>query len=126
VKFKKAQKKLTYQDSCRLNRIEDQRDLPRKLIKRLRVAGFQEMQNYGNTALCCGNCAWIGCDSYSKALQVKRLRQARDTGSDIMLTSCPKCQIHLSCAMEDPFLGDELKIKLVDIISVIARTIYRE
>ncbi|MBL0732623.1 MAG: hydrogenase iron-sulfur subunit [Desulfosarcina sp.] len=126
VKFKKVNRKMTYQDSCRLNRIEDLRDLPRKLIKRFKLAGFEELQNHGNTSTCCGNCAWIGCDSYSKALQVKRLRQARDTGSDVMLTSCPKCQIHLSCAMEDPFLGDELKIKLVDITSVIARTIYRE
>ncbi|WDN89592.1 hypothetical protein BuS5_02560 [Desulfosarcina sp. BuS5] len=126
VKFKKSNKRLTYQDACRLNWIDDQRDLPRKLIKRLKLAGFQELQNHGNTAICCGNCAWIGCDSYSKALQVKRLRQASDTGSNVMLTSCPKCQIHLSCAMEDPFIGDKLKIKLVDLISAIAGTIYRE
>jgi Fe-S oxidoreductase/coenzyme F420-reducing hydrogenase delta subunit len=126
VKFKKSDKNLTYQDACRLNRLDNQRDLPRKLIKRLKVAGFQEMQNHGNTATCCGNCAWIGCDSYSKALQVKRLRQARSTGSDILLTSCPKCQVHLSCAMEDPFLGDELKIRLMDLTSAIAGTIYRE
>lgn len=126
VKFKKIDKKFTYQDSCRINQFANQRDLPRKLIKRLNHAGFQELQNYGNTAICCGNCAWIGCDSYSKALQVKRLRQAHDNGSDILLTSCPKCQIHLNCAMEDPFLGNELKMKLIDLTSAIARTIYRE
>ena len=62
------------------------------------------MRDHGMAAICCGNCAWTGCDSYSKALQVKRLQQAKETGSDLLVTACPKCQIHLRCAMEDPIL----------------------
>ncbi len=42
------------------------------------------MQDHGAAALCCGNCAWTGCDAYSKKLQVLRLKQARDTGSDLL------------------------------------------
>ena len=110
----------TYQDSCRLNTMETVRDLPRKLIRRFSNGNFVEMQNNGNTALCCGNSAWIGCDAFSKALQVKRLTQGRNTESDVMLTSCGKCRIHLGCAMEDPFAGDQLKMELVDLTSVIA------
>ena len=26
------------------------------------------MADHGSGAICCGNCAWIGCDAYSKAL----------------------------------------------------------
>ncbi|MBU0994510.1 MAG: hydrogenase iron-sulfur subunit [Proteobacteria bacterium] len=124
VNFKQLDRKITYQDACRLNRMENVRELPRKLVRRLSVKNFSEMKDAGQSALCCGNCAWTGCDAHSKALQVKRIRQAKETGSDLMVTSCPKCQIHLRCAMEDPFLGEELKMEMVDLTTLIAKTIY--
>jgi heterodisulfide reductase subunit D len=123
IGFEKLDRRLTFQDPCRLSRLENRADLPRKLISRLKCASFNEMRDRGVSALCCGNCAWIGCDSYSKALQVKRLRQAKDTGSDLLVTACPKCQIHLLCAMEDPFAGDEIKMEMMDLATVLARTI---
>lgn len=126
VAFQPLRKKITYQDSCRLNRLEGQRALPRKLIHRLSHALFTEMRDSGLSALCCGNCSWTRCDAHNKALQAKRIWQARDSGSELMVTSCPKCQIHLSCAMDDPYLRDGLFMKMVDLTSVIARTIYRE
>jgi heterodisulfide reductase subunit D len=123
VGFEKIDRKLTFQDSCRLNRMGEGADLPRKLLHRLKPRSFNEMQDYGMAAICCGNCAWTGCDSYSKALQVKRLGQAKATGSDLLVTACPKCQIHLRCAMEDPFRGAELQMEMMDLASVLARTI---
>ena len=81
------------------------------------------MQDRAGGAICCGNSAWTGCDSYSKALQVKRIRQAQSTGSDLLVTACPKCQIHLQCAMEDPFLGEELEMDIMDLTSILAKTI---
>ena len=73
---------------------------------------------------CCGNSAWTGCDSFSKAMQVDRLKRARGTGSELLLTACPKCQIHLRCAMEDAIRGKELKMEMMDLTSAIAKTIY--
>ncbi len=52
-------------------------------------------------SVCCGNSAWIGCDAFSKSMQVQRLNAPRETGGGSMITACPKCQIHLRCAMED-------------------------
>jgi Fe-S oxidoreductase len=126
VGFKKLQKKITFQDPCRLSRLENRPDLPRKLIDRLDPIAFKEMRDRGVGAICCGNCAWTGCDTYSKSLQVSRIGQARETGSDLIVTACPKCQIHLRCAMEDPFLGDDLKMEMMDLTSVIAETIQWE
>jgi len=123
VVFKDLGRRLTFQDPCRLSRFENRPDLPRKLIQRLNPAAFVEMADHGASAVCCGNSAWIGCDAFSKALQVKRIRQAHDTGSDLLVTACPKCQIHLRCAMEDPFLGEELQMDLMDLTSVLANTI---
>ena len=84
------------------------------------------MQDFGASAVCCGNSAWVGCDAFSKALQVKRIRQAIRTKSDLLVTACPKCQIHLRCAMEDPFLGEELNMEMADLTSVLVRSIQWE
>lgn len=124
VNFRKMDGKLTFQDSCRLCRFEDKSELPRKLINHINPENFTEMQFKGKASICCGNCAWTGCDSFSKALQVQRLKQVHETKSDILITSCPKCQIHFKCAMEDPFLGKALEIDMMDLTSVIAKTIY--
>lgn len=126
IGFDRFNYQLTFQDPCRLSRMENRADLPRKLLKRLQPKSFQEMQDRGSSALCCGNCAWMGCDSYTKALQVKRLRQAQETGSNLLITACPKCQIHLRCAMEDLFLGEDIKMEMMDLTTVLARTIHWE
>lgn len=123
VGFKRFNHKITFQDPCRLSRLENRADLPRKLLSRLNPVSFDEMPDRGAGAICCGNCAWTGCDSFSKALQVKRIRQARETGSDLLVTACPKCQIHLRCAMEDPFLGEELHTEMMDLTSILSKTI---
>jgi Fe-S oxidoreductase/coenzyme F420-reducing hydrogenase delta subunit len=126
VVFKKLGRAMTFQDSCRLSRFEGRPDLPRRLIERLQQDAFVEMPDHGRASICCGNSAWTGCDAYSKALQVKRLEQARKTGSDLLVTSCPKCQIHLKCTMEDPFREDAIKMDMMDLTSVLARTIMWE
>ena len=123
VGFKPLDRNITFQDSCRLGRLENRTDLPRKLLKRLKPLKFEEMKEAGGAAICCGNCAWTGCDSFSKAIQVKRLEQVQATGSDLLITACPKCQIHLKCAMEDPFRREQLSIEMMDLTSVIAQTI---
>ena len=123
VAFAQMDAAITFQDSCRLARLENRADLPRKLLARLQPRDFKEMKDTGKSSICCGNCAWTGCDSYSKAMQVKRLEQAHATGSDVLVTSCPKCQIHLKCAMEDPFRKDKLTIETMDLTTVIAKTI---
>ena len=123
IGFEKLDRNITFQDPCRLSRFEERADLPRKLINRLDSDSFNEMRNNSTSAICCGNSAWTGCDSFSKSLQVKRLKEAHDTGSDLLVTACPKCQIHLRCAMEDPFLEKELEMEMMDLTSLLANTI---
>jgi len=123
VAFKKLGRSMTFQDACRQSRFECRPDLPRKLLSRLQQDAFAEMPDHGKSSICCGNSAWTGCDSYSKALQVKRLEQARATRSELLVTSCPKCQIHLKCAMEDPFRGESVRMDMMDLTGVLVRTI---
>ncbi len=60
-----------------------------------------EMEDNRERTMCCGSTAWVNCSGCSKLIQREKLRQARETGAQIMLTTCPKCQIHLRCASRD-------------------------
>ena len=124
VGFKPLGRAVTFQDSCRQSRFDGRAELPRKLLARMTGTPLVEMAESGRGAVCCGNSAWTGCDAYSKALQVARLTSARQTGSETMLTACPKCQIHLRCAMEDAMRGEALQIETLDLVSAVAETIY--
>ena len=71
--------------------------------------------------MCCGSTAWINCGGCSKLIQLEKLRQARETGARVMLTSCPKCQIHLSCALRDQDADQAVEVE--DLISWVGRAL---
>jgi len=123
VGFKGDGRSIAYQPACRLTRSPDGRHLSARLLARLATAGVARTLSDGAGSTCCGNCAWSACDASNKALQVQRLGQMRATGAKQLVTSCPKCQIHLRCAMEDPFLGDQLRMEITDLTSLMAQTI---
>ena len=78
------------------------------------------MPHFGHGAWCCGNSAWLHCDRYSKQLQVERLREAKSTKADMIVTACPKCRVHLTCAMQDANRKDDFRMKIRDMTSLIA------
>jgi len=56
----------------------------------------------------------------SKNIQVERLKEAKATGSDLLVTACVKCQIHFKCAQDDPTLKEKIDIKVRDITTLLA------
>jgi len=41
------------------------------------------------------------CSSHSKAIQTDRIQEAIQTGAQTLITACPKCRIHLTCAQSN-------------------------
>ena len=78
------------------------------------------MEHYGRGATCCGNSGFINCDAHSKQIQVERLQEARTAGADLLITACPKCMIHLTCAMRDRLKQGTTKLEIRDLMSVLA------
>jgi len=117
--LKQAERIATYQDPCRLGRHLGITDEPRTLIA---GAGLQlvEMERNRKNSLCCGTSGWTGCGKVSKNIQVERLKEAKATRTDLLITACVKCQIHLKCAQADPELGKELDIEIRDLTTVLA------
>jgi Fe-S oxidoreductase len=81
------------------------------------------MENSGKGAICCGNSGFINCDAYSKNIQVQRLQEVRNTGAEMLVTACPKCMIHLSCAMRDPARNEKVSVPIRDLTSLLAQGI---
>ena len=123
VSFKPLPRTVTYQDPCRLGRMADRYDGPRGLARLLPGLKLQEMENSGRSAICCGNSGFINCDAFSKRIQVQRLKEAEATGADLLITSCPKCMIHLTCAMRDPLRAGSLAMEIRDLVSILAERI---
>jgi Fe-S oxidoreductase len=110
---------VTFQDPCRLGRFAGVVDAPRQVLSAAGVP-LAEMDRSGPGALCCAGNGWLNCDRFSKEIQVERLREARATGATTLVTACPKCEIHFRCAMHDPNLGDEIKMEVRDLATVVA------
>ncbi|MCK4547000.1 MAG: (Fe-S)-binding protein [Candidatus Eisenbacteria sp.] len=103
--------KATFQDPCRLGRLMGMYDLPRQLLSLVPGLEILEMPRNRENALCCGSSEWVHCTACNKAIQIDRLREARTTGADVLITACPKCRIHLSCALKDGDLENPVVLK---------------
>lgn len=123
LKFRRMAKKVTYHDPCRLGRCAGIYNEPRTIINAIPGLELVEMPRNRISALCCGTQAWMNCGTINKQIQAERLREASATGADILLTSCPKCLIHLRCALHDGKLEEELNIEIEDITSLAAKAL---
>ncbi|MGD0354821.1 MAG: (Fe-S)-binding protein [Dehalococcoidia bacterium] len=117
--------KVTLHDSCKLGRYFRKYDEPRNILRTLADAELIEMEYNRDNALCCGANPWMFCGSVNKQIQDERLRQADATGADFLITSCPKCQIHLTCAQRSNGQAEE-KIKIVDMYHFISERALKE
>ena len=120
LKLKKIDKKITFQDPCRLGRFLEVYEQPRHILEALCGEGFKDMRRSRNSSVCCGTSGWIHCGADSKAIQTDRLKEARQTGSTLLATACAKCKIHFMCAMKDVGFPEEAKIQVEDLAVLVA------
>jgi Fe-S oxidoreductase len=108
---------VTFEDPCRLGRHQGKYDEPRAAMAVVPGLELREMRHSRQRATCCAG-SWLTCNQSSKKIQVDILGEAEATGSELLVTACPKCQIHLKCAQS----GDENVpgIEIRDLASVVA------
>jgi Fe-S oxidoreductase len=118
----RVDKKGTYHDPCTLGRCSRIFDEPRQILGALEGMELVEMEQSREKALCCGASPWAHCGAVNRQIQLQRLGQAKASGADILVTTCPKCQIHLKCAQK----GDDCKaaqVEIQDLASLVARSL---
>ena len=125
LKFKAngQERRVTFQDPCRLGRHLGIYDAPREVLAALPAIELAEMRRSKRAATCCAGGPWSYCDHSAKQLQAERLREAQATGAQVLATACPKCQIHFRCAMRDPDLKDEIGLEMRDVAELVAESL---
>lgn len=120
--FAQVSRKVTYHDPCRLGRHLGIYEPPRRVLQAIPGIELLEMVQNRGEAVCCGTSAWTNCDSVSKAVRIERLLEAKGTGAELLLTSCPKCQIHFRCAMvsKGEEKGPDVQIEVMDLTQLVA------
>ncbi len=96
-KQKTTNRKLaTYHDPCHLGRELGIYDQPRDIIKK---SGYEikEMELTRNTSFCCGGGGGVKTNNpeLSNRIAKDRIAQAKKTGSECLITSCPMCYANL-------------------------------
>lgn len=112
----------TYHDPCTLGRCSRIFDEPREILGAVEGLELVEMEQNRENALCCGASPWVHCGAVNRQIQEERLGQAEATRADILVTACPKCQIHLKCAQKSGN-GQPSQVEIEDLASLAARSL---
>jgi Fe-S oxidoreductase len=89
-----AAKKVTYHDSCHLGRGCGVYEPPRTILRAIPGVELVEMERNQRWAWCCGGGGGVP-ESYPELAQWNaedRMREAKETGAEVMLTSSALCQ----------------------------------
>lgn len=125
IPFKEKEKeevKVTYHDPCHLGRHMNLYDIPREVISKIPGIHLIEMKRNRNNAWCCGAGGGVKSQFPDLALEIskERIIEAVESGALILTTSCPFCIGNLRDAYEEMDTHIKEKIKIVDLIDLIA------
>ncbi len=115
--------RITYHDPCYLGRHNGEYDAPRRILRSIPGIEFVEMEQNRENAFCCGggggnfftDILGGGEDSPNRI----RVRQALDTGANIIAVACPQCAKMLDDAVKVEELED--RIEVLDIAEIVAK-----
>lgn len=99
LKFpKKIERKITFHDACQLGRVCGETEAPRTTLKYLPGVVQLEMFHNRDTTLCSGAHGGFK-EAFPKeaaSLAARRQTEARETGAQTMVTTCPHALAHLN------------------------------
>jgi len=109
--------KVTYHDPCHLGRHMGVFDAPRNIMKKIKGLEVVEMDRSRENSRCCG--AGGGFKSqyneFAVNIAAERIRDAEETGAEILVTCCPFCVVNLRQGAERA--GS--KIKVMDLSEIL-------
>jgi heterodisulfide reductase subunit D len=91
---------ITFHDPCHLGRHMGIYDAPRELLAKLPNLRLVEMQRNRDLAWCCGSGGGtkIGYPEWAIEVAYKRIEEAKETGMNTIVSTCPFCKTNLQDA----------------------------
>jgi len=125
LSLKDREAKITFHDPCYLGRHNGEYEAPRKILESIPGVSLIEMDQTRENALCCGggggnfftDILGGGEDSPNRI----RVRQALDSGAQIIAVACPQCAKMLEDAVKAEEVGH--KIEVLDVAEIVARAL---
>jgi len=109
-----AGKTVTYHDPCFLGRHRGVYDAPREVLRALPGTRLVEMADRRESSWCCGGGGgrmWFEPErTGGLKMSERRIRQAADTGAEILAVACPYCLIQFEDAVKTAGLADRLRV----------------
>ena len=107
-------KKVSWHDPCHLSRHLGITSQPRQVIKSISGVEYVEMPNADR---CCGMAGAFSLHYYdlSKEIGDKKAASIKSTGADIVVSSCPGCEIQLI----DSLLRNKVPVKVMHIMELL-------
>lgn len=108
----RIEKKVTYHDPCYLGRYNDVYDEPRRLLKSIPGLELEELSRAKADSLCCGGGGgrmWADFDAEVDRLANIRVKEALESGAEIIVTACPWCQINMVEGVKSVSVEDSMK-----------------
>jgi len=122
---KEVKAKVTYHDPCWLGRRNGEYDAPRKILQAVPGIQLVEMTRNRQYSYCCGggggNFISDVLGGGEKAPASIRVREAVETGADLLVVACPICARMLEDAVKSKDFEDKLNIK--DISEIVRNSI---
>ena len=117
--------KVTYHDPCHLGRHMDFYEIPREILNKIPGIELIEMKRNRNNAWCCGAGGGVKSQFSDLAINIskERIKEAIDSGAQVLTTSCPFCIGNFRDAYEEMEPEIQGKIQVIDIIDLIASKI---
>jgi len=107
--------KVTYHDPCYLGRHNEVYEPPRDVLNKVPGLELVEMKRHGKNAFCCGggggNFFTDMLGGGDKSPNRIRVKEALETGAEIIAVACPLCAKMLEDGIKDEGLGEKLVVK---------------
>ena len=98
LKFtKEFKKKVAYHDPCHLGRHAKVFDPPRNILKAIPGLELVEMKHERDDSQCCGAGGGFksAFNDMAESIAADRVKEAVEAGAELIVTSCPFCQVNL-------------------------------
>jgi Fe-S oxidoreductase len=126
LKFNGAvEKKVTYHDPCYLGKHNSVFDEPRRVLRSIPGLELVEMDRSREKSLCCeggGGRMWLEGTNPETRLARERVKEALDTGAQVLATACPFCLLTLDEAVKH--INAQDRIQVLDIAELAAMALY--
>jgi len=123
LKFKQTPKdggRLTYHDPCHIGRHGGIYEPPREVLRAIPGVELVEMEHNREDGLCCGSVlSRVGRPPAADAIAGVRMAEAEEAGADIVLTTCPCCEVQLRVGAR----ANSSPVRVLDFSDVVAEAL---